>query len=316
MVNRTNLKASVSFVGDGSTNRFYFGFDYINKQFVKVQVGAESSPLTYLTDYTVDDRFVILTDTPTVGVDIRVYRETSSDRIVEWADGAFIKASQMTLENLQQLHLIEEIQDYVAENYLVLEDAKNNANNARLWAQSEESPDGGADTSSPTGKTQSSKSWAAYSKDRAIEAEGSANSASINATVAQHAQDLTQTVAESMQGVLEDVKKAAKDVNVFVPDMSSDGTLTWSNKMGLENPEPVNLMGSQGETGPQGPQGIQGIQGPKGDKGDTGESGIQIETNAFCVFSVRNGHLICTYQDGQEQPNFNINNAGHLIYNI
>ena len=113
-----NLKASVSFVGDGSTNRFYFGFDYINKQFVKVQVGADNSPLTYLTDYTVDDRSVTLTDTPDVGVAIRVYRETPSDRIVEWADGAFIKASQMTLENLQQLHLIEEAQDYPILNSL------------------------------------------------------------------------------------------------------------------------------------------------------------------------------------------------------
>ena len=111
-MNSVNLKASVSFVGDGSTNKFYFGFDYINKQFVKVQVGVGNSPLTYLTDYTVDDRSVTLTDTPAVGVAIRVYRETPSDRIVEWADGAFIKASQMTLENLQQLHLIEEAQDY------------------------------------------------------------------------------------------------------------------------------------------------------------------------------------------------------------
>ena len=117
-MNSVNLKASVSFVGDGSTNRFYFGFDYINKQFVKVQVGVGSSPLTYLTDYTVDDRSVTLTDTPAVGVAIRVYRETPSDRIVEWADGAFIKASQMTLESLQQLHLIEEAQDYPILNSL------------------------------------------------------------------------------------------------------------------------------------------------------------------------------------------------------
>ena len=117
-MNSVNLKASVSFVGDGSTNKFYFGFDYINKQFVKVQVGADNSPLTYLTDYTVDDRSVTLTDTPAVGVAIRVYRETPSDRIVEWADGAFIKASQMTLESLQQLHLIEESQDYPILNSL------------------------------------------------------------------------------------------------------------------------------------------------------------------------------------------------------
>ena len=118
MVNSQNLKASVSFVGDGTTNKFYFGFDYINKQFVKVQIGNEEQSLTYPSDYTVDDRSVVLKDTPAVGVAIRVYRETSSDKIVEWADGAFIKASQMTLENLQQLHLIEEAQDYPILNSL------------------------------------------------------------------------------------------------------------------------------------------------------------------------------------------------------
>lgn len=117
-MNSVNLKASVSFVGDGSTNKFYFGFDYINKQFVKVQIGNEGQSLTYPSDYTVDDRSVTLTDTPDVGVAIRVYRETPSDRIVEWADGAFIKASQMTLESLQQLHLIEEAQDYPILNSL------------------------------------------------------------------------------------------------------------------------------------------------------------------------------------------------------
>lgn len=117
-MNSQNLKASVSFVGDGTTNKFYFGFDYINKQFVKVQIGNEGQSLTYPSDYTVDDRSVILKDTPAIGVAIRVYRETSSDRIVEWADGAFIKASQMTLENLQQLHLIEEAQDYPILNSL------------------------------------------------------------------------------------------------------------------------------------------------------------------------------------------------------
>lgn len=117
-MNSQNLKASVSFVGDGTTNKFYFGFDYINKQFVKVQIGNEGQSLTYPSDYTVDDRSVVLKDTPAVGVTIRVYRETPSDRIVEWADGAFINASQMTLENLQQLHLIEEAQDYPILNSL------------------------------------------------------------------------------------------------------------------------------------------------------------------------------------------------------
>lgn len=234
-MNSQNLKASVSFVGDGSTNKFYFGFDYINKQFVKVQIGNEGQTLTYPSDYTVDDRSVVLKDTPAVGVAIRVYRETSSGRIVEWTDGAFIMASQMTLENLQQLHLIEEAQDYpvlnsmskypdgvnfnalgsriinvgdpkdpqdvvtkhymesvqngfVAANTKILNDAKATlsatqqvqseakANEAlsKAWATSTESPDNEEDTQSSTGQTQSSRSWALYSKEKAKEAAESA----------------------------------------------------------------------------------------------------------------------------------------------
>ena len=256
-MNSVNLKASVSFVGDGSTKKFYFGFDYINKQFVKVQVGVDSSPLTYLTDYTVDGRSVTLTDTPAVGVAIRVYRETPSDRIVEWADGAFIKASQMTLESLQQLHLIEEAQDYpilnslskypdgvnfnaldsrvvnvrdpedpqdavtkhymesvqdgfVARNTSLLEQANTQATNAKnsasssatsasqsassasasetsnqsskKWAESTSSPDLETDTDSTTGLTQSSRSWALYSKAKAQEATTSATNAKTSET--------------------------------------------------------------------------------------------------------------------------------------
>lgn len=267
-MNSQNLKASVSFVGDGTTNKFYFGFDYINKQFVKVQIGNEGQSLTYPSDYTVDDRSVVLKDTPAVGVAIRVYRETSSDRIVEWADGAFIKASQMTLENLQQLHLIEEAQDYpilnslskypdgvnfnalgsrvinvsdpkdpqdavtknymetvqggfVAANTILVQEAtkqasaakssqeaaktsETNAHNseinseishqkAKKWAEATDSPDGEADTDSTTGKTQSSKEWALYSKTKAQEAATSATNAKSSETNAKTSETNAKT---------------------------------------------------------------------------------------------------------------------------
>lgn len=267
-MNSQNLKASVSFVGDGTTNKFYFGFDYINKQFVKVQIGNEGQSLTYPSDYTVDDRSVVLKDTPAVGVAIRVYRETSSDRIVEWADGAFIKTSQMTLENLQQLHLIEEAQDYpilnslstypdgvnfnalgsrvinvsdpkdpqdavtknymetvqggfVAANTILVQEATKQASaakssqeaaktsetnaktseinseishqKAKKWAEATESPDGEADTDSTTGKTQSSKEWALYSKTKAQEAATSATNAKSSETNAKTSETNAKT---------------------------------------------------------------------------------------------------------------------------
>ena len=64
----------------------------------------------------------------------------------------------------------------------------------------------------------------------------------------------------------------------FTPIVAADGTLSWSNDGGLENPASVNIKGPKGDTGPQGPQGEKGNageQGPQGEKGDTGEQGIQ-----------------------------------------
>ena len=72
----------------------------------------------------------------------------------------------------------------------------------------------------------------------------------------------------------------------FLPSVSAEGVLSWTNSGGLENPSPANIRGPQGEQGEQGPQGEtgatgaqgpQGETGPQGPKGDTGEQGPQGE---------------------------------------
>lgn len=68
------------------------------------------------------------------------------------------------------------------------------------------------------------------------------------------------------------------DGATFIPSVSEDGVISWTNDKDLENPTPVNIKGEQGEQGamgPQGPVGPQGEQGPKGEKGDQGIQGIQ-----------------------------------------
>ena len=76
---------------------------------------------------------------------------------------------------------------------------------------------------------------------------------------------------------------AAKNVNVFIPEVSEDGDLSWTNKAGLENPETVNIKGPKGDKGDKGDRGEQGLKGDKGDrgeqglKGDKGDQGIQGE---------------------------------------
>lgn len=75
------------------------------------------------------------------------------------------------------------------------------------------------------------------------------------------------------------------DGATFIPSVSADGVISWTNNKELPNPEPVNIKGvkgdkgdkgdtgPKGDTGSQGPQGIQGVQGPKGDTGPQGPAG-------------------------------------------
>ena len=44
----------------------------------------------------------------------------------------------------------------------------------------------------------------------------------------------------------------------FIPSVSADGVISWTNDKGLPNPKPVN---------------IKGVKGNKGDKGEAGENG-------------------------------------------
>lgn len=66
---------------------------------------------------------------------------------------------------------------------------------------------------------------------------------------------------------------AGKNGATFTPDVSSDGTLTWSNDGGLSNPASVNIRGPVGPAGPQGDPGPAGVQGPEGSVGETGPAG-------------------------------------------
>ena len=64
----------------------------------------------------------------------------------------------------------------------------------------------------------------------------------------------------------------------FIPNVSNEGVISWTNDKGLQNPTPVNIKGDKGEQGAQGIQGLKGDkgdQGPKGEKGETGEQGPQ-----------------------------------------
>ena len=73
-----------------------------------------------------------------------------------------------------------------------------------------------------------------------------------------------------------------EDGAIFIPEVSEDGILSWTNDKNLNNPAPVNIKGDKGE------QGIQGEQGPKGDKGDPGEVNINDDAVGADAWSSKN----------------------------
>ncbi len=87
--------------------------------------------------------------------------------------------------------------------------------------------------------------------------------------------------AEQAETYMTTTKDLSENVNVFVPHIDSAGTLTWTNKAGLDNPSPITIKGikgdpgEKGEPGQRGEQGAQGIQGPRGIQGEQGERGVQ-----------------------------------------
>ena len=114
------LKTSVTYNGTGTQTRFDFPFDYLRKSFVYVSVNNELMNNT--TDYTIDGRTVVFNIAPASGSVIRIYRETTTDRLVVWADASILKAADMTIQQIQQLHILEETNDWTKNNSIVLND--------------------------------------------------------------------------------------------------------------------------------------------------------------------------------------------------
>lgn len=81
------------------------------------------------------------------------------------------------------------------------------------------------------------------------------------------ASDALTLVEEKAEEIDQRAQSGEFNGATFIPTVSTEGVISWTNDKGLTNPQPVNI------TGPQGPQGDQGDKGDKGDKGETGATG-------------------------------------------
>ena len=118
-ISEIRLKTSVTYKGTGSQTQYDFPFDYLRKSFIKVTI---DDVLQDTSEYSVDNRSILFNTAPAADSIIVIYRETDTERLVSWADASVLKASDMTISQVQQLHILEEGQDWSKLNSLYLDE--------------------------------------------------------------------------------------------------------------------------------------------------------------------------------------------------
>ena len=112
------LATSITYTANGLQTSFAIPFDYLRPAFVYVALNGEDVS----SGFTVSDRVVMFDSAPEKDTTVRIYRSTPTTRLVSWADASILKAKDMTVAEVQQLHLIEEGQDWYKTKSLTLDE--------------------------------------------------------------------------------------------------------------------------------------------------------------------------------------------------
>lgn len=309
------LATSITYTADGSQTNFSVPFDYLRPSFVHVFVNdAEVSE-----GFTISNRMVMFDAVPAKDAVVRIYRNTPTTRLVSWADASILKAIDMTIAEVQQLHILEEANDWSKTNSIVLDEESgvwqgrkcrvsnvadpteaqdvvtknylentedsfvqrmnaiktqteqfaNTAGNSKDSAyKSAQSASVSAASAAESAKlaegykniAETAKSdaslYAANAKTSADNAgaskeaaQSAATTASNFASAARNSANEAQTYRNNAKTYMDNAKNYSENVNVFVPSVSTEGVLSWTNKAGLTNPKSVNIKGAKGDTG-------------------------------------------------------------------
>lgn len=309
------LATSITYTADGSQTNFSVPFDYLRPAFVHVAINdAEVSE-----GFTISNRMIMFDSAPAKDSIVHIYRNTPTTRLVSWADASILKAKDMTISEVQQLHILEEASDWSKTNSIVLDEesgvwqgrkfrvsniadpkdaqdavtknyidneessmmqrmnaiktqteqlmntAGNHKDNAYNSAQSASTSAASAAESArlaegyknvaETAKSDASL-YATNAKTSADNAGASKEAAQSAATTASNfASDArnsageAKTYKDNAKTYMDNAKNYSENVNVFVPSVSTEGVLSWTNKAGLTNPASVNIKGAKGDTG-------------------------------------------------------------------
>lgn len=100
-----------------------------------------------------------------------------------------------------------------------------------------------------TASATNAKASEANAKISENNAEASKEAAQSAATTASNFANASRSSANEARTYRDNAKNYSENVNVFVPSVSTEGVLSWTNKAGLPNPASVNIKGAKGDTG-------------------------------------------------------------------
>ena len=122
----------------------------------------------------------------------------------------------------------------------------------------------------------------------ATTASNFANASRSSANEARTYRDNAKTYMDNTELYMNNAKNYSENVNVFIPSVSSDGVLSWTNKAGLTNPTSVNIKGVKGATGAAATIKIGTVTtGAAGSNASVTNSGT--DTNAILNFTIPRG---------------------------
>lgn len=108
----TNLRATVNFATNGTQTVFSFNFDYLRASFIKVKLEGVTAYI-YGQDYIVSERQLEFTTPPPAGKTLTIYRQTPTDRLVAFAEGSVLRATDLSINQIQTIHVLEETLDTI-----------------------------------------------------------------------------------------------------------------------------------------------------------------------------------------------------------
>lgn len=123
-------KASVVYEGNGSQTIFLFPFDYLRKAFIYAQdiQNDNVKDLVQGVDFEMDNnRHIHLKTALKAGHILRIFRKTTTKPLVDWQDASVLRSADLTLQEVQLLHLAEETSDKVVDSAGLSVDPMNSA---------------------------------------------------------------------------------------------------------------------------------------------------------------------------------------------